>query len=1201
MKIKEILARDITTAINPVIYFHQKSPDVLEREVSEYVITSKKDAEDTGIHEQYVNLLTAISKSLDDGEKLPASWISGFFGSGKSSFAKLLGLSFGEVKLSSGKLLSEALIERDDNPNAKEFQDIWHKCKEKFGTTISVVFDISSVARPSELPSATIYRQIQIELGYSNKEAVARYELALQKEKKYEKFLELYKERYHCDWKEDKDKTKAPDQFSTIYHMLHPVEFPNPTDWYKSHYTSQALKEAEAIRNAVSDIKDMLDINHPGKRLLIVIDEMSQFIGKNTDRMLNLQTFVSEIGSLPSSPIWLFVTGQEKLEDNVPGIEISKMQDRFPSKFRVHLHKTNVNEIVRRRILKKTESKIKELKELFSQEVVSKIKNNGYETEKVTQEELIDFYPLLPSYVPLILDISQSIKAYSSKAQADSASVRSVLQTIFDIFNNNRTNFKDRELGDFITMKEVYDIIGSALGSEIVGTIDTIVSKLKQEMPLAVDISKVIAVMELNSEFKPVTLDLIQRILFSNITSLPMKDAVAKALERLEKENFIYLEDKSGYRIKDSIAQEWGKDKSRIPVGEEEASQLIIDSSKEVFDSIARPKIYEVPIEVEFSHQGRVEKTRPLPKIRIDLNFRSDGLFTATKDYFLSESSREFPTQYSKEKVIFFIPGETDRVDTLARQILQSEKMLRMHSGNLSKSKQKVYDDEKRKLESDKDKLKQEIIHSWSSGKIYFQGREYAIQNANSNDQYLIKLKQLLEDFLPEIFTRFRDAQVNITSKEMEKLFEPEIISPSPTLLDSGDGLSILTRKSGQYEPVVDQGIPQRILDFIKDKSVVKGEFLLGYFGSQPFGYPQNVIQAVIAGLLRAETIKIKQPDSREATSYRDEGIKAALLNTSSFKQLDIQSQQSIEILPRDRKQCVDFFENDLEIPGINIESNSIFDGIFNHFPTISENVYDLNSRISKLGLKPIDELSRLHKGLDQCRKDKSVAGSVRTLKNFLPELKEGIQVYKEAKQYFTPDGEERLIKLIDLKTHEIHQLKELGEEFGFAEDIQTIETKLNSDRPWKDLADLKPAMETIQKAYKEIRSQLIYKNREEVETAYYQIRGRKGYDQLTEKEADEIKSVLEASLQMQDTDSLYPSVLFIKNLGNQIESDKAKANDLLDEFLFKKEKPVEIRKVKHNLDNRDITNEEDLNLLLSDLKENCLTELRKGYSIRLV
>ena len=98
---------------------------------------------------------------------------------------------------------------------------------------------------------------------------------------------------------------------------------------------------------------------------------------------------------MSGNPIWLFVTGQEKLEDNVPGIEISKMQDRFPAKFRVHLHKTNVNEIVRRRILKKSDDKNSHLKTLFNQETISKIKSLK-EENAVLQKEYFELRQLDP-------------------------------------------------------------------------------------------------------------------------------------------------------------------------------------------------------------------------------------------------------------------------------------------------------------------------------------------------------------------------------------------------------------------------------------------------------------------------------------------------------------------------------------------------------------------------------------------------------------------------------------------------------------------------------------------------------------------------------------------------------------------------------------------------------------------------------------
>ncbi|HUE95377.1 MAG TPA: hypothetical protein VMN39_01900, partial [Longimicrobiaceae bacterium] len=95
--IRDLFASDITRDIPPVVYFHEQSPERLEAEVAEYIITggwpdghpNQRRVPD-GIHEQYVRLLRGIATELEKpgGPELPTVWISGFYGSGKSSFAK---------------------------------------------------------------------------------------------------------------------------------------------------------------------------------------------------------------------------------------------------------------------------------------------------------------------------------------------------------------------------------------------------------------------------------------------------------------------------------------------------------------------------------------------------------------------------------------------------------------------------------------------------------------------------------------------------------------------------------------------------------------------------------------------------------------------------------------------------------------------------------------------------------------------------------------------------------------------------------------------------------------------------------------------------------------------------------------------------------------------------------------------------------
>lgn len=155
LKIRDLFVADVTRDIPPVVYFHEQSPEKLKAEVSEYIVTGGFPEGDprarrlkAGIHEQFVHLLRAIATELGKhgGPALPASWISGFYGSGKSSFAKLLGLALDDARLPGGELLSGALLARDDSPRRQELVDAWKTLRAKIDP-VAVVFDTGSSSR----------------------------------------------------------------------------------------------------------------------------------------------------------------------------------------------------------------------------------------------------------------------------------------------------------------------------------------------------------------------------------------------------------------------------------------------------------------------------------------------------------------------------------------------------------------------------------------------------------------------------------------------------------------------------------------------------------------------------------------------------------------------------------------------------------------------------------------------------------------------------------------------------------------------------------------------------------------------------------------------------------------------------------------------------------------------------------------------
>ena len=74
--------------INKVISFKENDEAKLKSEVSEYIVTDS-------INRQLEELLMKMDRAIDSGGGHEIGvWISGFYGSGKSSFAKYLSLAF---------------------------------------------------------------------------------------------------------------------------------------------------------------------------------------------------------------------------------------------------------------------------------------------------------------------------------------------------------------------------------------------------------------------------------------------------------------------------------------------------------------------------------------------------------------------------------------------------------------------------------------------------------------------------------------------------------------------------------------------------------------------------------------------------------------------------------------------------------------------------------------------------------------------------------------------------------------------------------------------------------------------------------------------------------------------------------------------------------------------------------------------------
>ena len=156
--IKGLFANDITRRIEEVIKVDQTSEDVIRDEIDEYVVTD-------AIRSHYTHIYDAYSETPNKPHEGIAIWVSGFFGSGKSSFAKMLGLSIGNRTIAGMSASSRFAQRTDDNKLHVLLKTIAEKIP-----THAVIFDVSTdrgIRSGNQTLTEIMYGLFLQSLGYS--------------------------------------------------------------------------------------------------------------------------------------------------------------------------------------------------------------------------------------------------------------------------------------------------------------------------------------------------------------------------------------------------------------------------------------------------------------------------------------------------------------------------------------------------------------------------------------------------------------------------------------------------------------------------------------------------------------------------------------------------------------------------------------------------------------------------------------------------------------------------------------------------------------------------------------------------------------------------------------------------------------------------------------------------------------------------
>ena len=1206
--VRDLFVSNVTRDIPPVVYFHEQSPEKLQDEVAEYIITGgfpegsvQRQRVPDGIHEQAVRLCVNLATELDraGGPDLPNVWISGFYGSGKSSFAKLFGLALDGVGLPSGRSLAEAFLARDTSPQAAALRAAWSGLRQRLNDPVAVVFDIGGFARDGEHVHAAAVRALQKRLGYSTRSPhIALAELELEREGHMAAFNAHSQALFNTPWTALSEDMHASARFSQLMARAFPTIYRDDRDWHMRH--SGAASTNLSPEDAIRAIGDMLRLRRPEATVFFIIDEVSQYVLADPDRVERLRAFASALGAGLKGRAWLFALGQQKLESEQDDSFLVKTKDRFPQRLRVHLAATNIQDVVHRRLLHKRPEAAADLRALFDQHRAD-LKLNAYGGEHISPDEFVEVYPLLPGHIDLVLRLTTALRSRSSRAQGDAQAIRGLLQLLGELFRAQRVG--DRPLGALITLDDIYEVQHTSLDSDTLETMARVLRACAKRDPLLLRVAKAVALLELIQEELPTEARLVASVLYAQVGQGSQEAAVTEALETLRRESLLGYSARAGYKIQSSEGEQWERERAAIVAPADQLARPIKAALELLVSDPERPRIGGrlLPWAVWCTY-GRAIEDEVIVDPREDASARVQLILTRRADRaegeLLNRTNNSADPLFNR---VVWIASDTAEVDAVARDLVRSRRMVEQHETrrqSLSAARKHLLIQEEQRCFDHAEALRKALGAALMSGSVAFRGRR--LTPTDHGEAFGTALTATANRALPELYPHH--ITTNLTPAEMMSLLDAreQLTAPSPKLLR--DELGVLERDGGKYVATCAGDVPQRVLSLIKRDGEISGQLLLQTLGGPPFGYTVNVVKACVAGLLRGLFIQATPESGPKITAPRDAGARDLFEKDRAFRKATFTLAAADGLSPQDRARLVTLFERHFNLI-VEREDNALADAVSACLPGAVSRLREVQGLLRRLPGAPDGgpTLRALELALESCiRVSRQTREAVLALKRHQPALSDGLDRLRSIEGELQPEAVQRVAEADALLRHQVAQLQAEGAMTPEAEAAATrLLAQITSEAPWRGVHDLNDDQAALRALYADHRRGLLSQQQRLCDDARAQVKRREGFATLTGEQSHSVlRPIAEARTETSAEAVAPPLSALGKPWLTQLKEALDEANARLDALLSARRV---VRPLSLGVTGREVETEAEVDALLTELRSRLMEHVRAGVRVRVV
>ena len=722
MFIKEMFEKQIDRDIQGVIIVGQSEEENVAQELDEYVVTRE-------LQKHFAEFFSTYKKGIVGNTPKMGVWISGFFGSGKSHFLKILSYLLANKSVGDRKAIDFFADDRlaGGKPKIVDQMVIADMKLAADTSTDVVLFNIDSKSDSNSKQNkdaiVNVFLKVFNEMqGFCGAMPfLADLEKRLTEEGRFAEFKEKFEEVYGDAWEDSRqDFDFIQDDVVDVLTAMDFMSEAAARNWCE--------KASEPYQISIEDfakrVKAFIERKGNNHHVVFLVDEIGQYIGEDSKLMLNLQTVTEELGKECMGKAWVIVTSQQDIDSvtKVKGNDFSKIQGRFDT--RLSLSSANVDEVIKKRILEKNDTSAQILRLLYGQKTTI-IKNlitfnDGVEKKLYADEN--DFalvYPFIPYQFNLLASVLTSIRTHGASGKHLSEGERSMLA----MFKESAVDYKDCEMGAIIPFYAFYDALENFLDHSHRGVIiraynNDVINPEHKDKVFAVDVLKVLFMIKYVDKVVVANVDNITSLMAYDVDNdrIALKERVEDALKVLMRQNLVQ---KNGdiYVFLTDEEQEINREIESQSV---EMAEVINKVSEMIFEDIFTDKKYKYPAfngRYSFSF-NQVVDDRPYKSTQsYDIGVH---ILTPASDYGTDETTLRMISGQGRE-VLVVLPDDRAFMDEIQRY-LKIEKFLRLNTSSALSKYESIKEAKRLEMRERNSNAKLFLTESLKDAVIYVNG-----------------------------------------------------------------------------------------------------------------------------------------------------------------------------------------------------------------------------------------------------------------------------------------------------------------------------------------------------------------------------------------------------------------------------------------------------------------------------------------------